>query len=106
MSSLSASLFVSDKIHEQKVKLGTEEHTLYFKELPAVEFRKFFLAEQSKDEDQQAGSISKLIAMSLCEPDGKPALTEQKAAQLTAAAAIEITNVILSINGMGAPGKR
>jgi len=107
VSSLGSSLFVSDKIHERKVTLPDGgEHTLFFKELPAIEFRKFYMAEQSKNEDEQAGSIAKLIAACLCEPDGKPALTAQKAAQLTAAASFAIAAEVLAVNGMGAAAKK
>ena len=61
MSSLAASLFVSETIHPRTVKLPDgSEHTLHFKELPATVFRAFHLAEQSKDEDTQTGSMARL----------------------------------------------
>lgn len=105
MAQLSESLFVSDKIHARTVKLPDgSEHRLHFKELPATEFRKFHIAEQSKDEDARAGSMAKLIAASLCEPDGKPALTYKRALQLNTAAANAIVAEVLSVNGMGDRG--
>ena len=77
------------------------KHTLHFKELPAVEFRKFQLAEASDDEDVRSSSIAKLIAASLVEEDGKPAITLKDAAKLNSAAANAILAAILDVNGFG-----
>lgn len=97
---LDESLFVSSQVQEKKVKLPDgSEHILYFKELPAVEFRRFALAEQSENEDIKATSIAKLIASSLCEPDGKPAITFEKALQLKASAMNAIFEAMLEVNG-------
>jgi hypothetical protein len=97
------SLFVSDKIHQKEVSLPDgNKHTLYFKELPAVEFRKFAIAEASEDESVQANSMAKLIAVSLCEPDGKPAITLKDAQRLTASAMSAIAQAIMEVNGFGA----
>lgn len=103
---LSESLFVSASLHERTVKLPDgSEHVLHFKELPAVAFRAFHLAEQSKDEDVQAGSMAKLIAASLCNPDGSAALAYEKALTLKPGAANALVREILSINGLGAKEK-
>jgi len=103
---LSESLFISDTIHERDVTLSDGSvHKLYFKELPAIEFRRFARYEQSKDEDEQLGSMARLIAASLCEPDGKSALTYKQALNLKSSAANAIANVVLEINGVGEAGK-
>ena len=81
------------------------KHMLHFKELPAVEFRKFQMAENSEDDEVRASSIAKLIAMSLVEPDGKPALTIKEAVKLNSAAANAIMAAILDINGFGKHAK-
>jgi hypothetical protein len=97
------SLFVSDVVHEREVKLpdGTV-HTLHFKEIPAVEFRKFYNAEQSKDEDVQAASMARLIASSLCDPDGKASLTLAQAKKLKTVAMNAIAAAVMEVNGFGA----
>jgi hypothetical protein len=94
--------FTSQEVQEREVTLsdGTK-HTLCFKELPAVEFRKFQMAESSEDEEVRAASIAKLIAASLVEKDGKPALTMKQALQLKGAAANAIMSAILDVNGFG-----
>lgn len=97
---LNESFFVSEQIQEKTVKLADgSEHILYFKELPAIEFRKFALAEQSENEDVKAASVAKLVASSLCEPDGKPAITFEKALQLKASAMNAIFEAMLEVNG-------
>lgn len=97
---LDKSLFVSGEVIEKTVTLPDgSKHTMWFKELPAVDFRKFVLAEQSSDEDVRATSMAKLIAMSLCEKDGKPALSFKKAQELNAPAMNSIVQAIMEVNG-------
>lgn len=100
------SLFVSDKLHERTVELPDgSTHVLHFKELPAVTFRAFHLAEKSSDEDVQTGSVAKLIAASLCDPDGKPAMTYAKVLTIKPAAANAFVQEILAVNGFGDKAK-
>lgn len=92
--------FVSDAVHERTVTLadGTE-HKLYFKEVPATVYRKFQMAEQSDDEDVRAGSLAKLIAASLCEADGSPAMTYERACDLKAGVSSALIDKVLEVNG-------
>lgn len=97
--------FVSTEIHERKLKLADgSEHTLHFRELPVAVYRKFQIAESSEDEDIRAGSMAKLIAASLCEPDGTPAMTYEQALQLKPGPTNKLFAVILSLNGVGSAG--
>lgn len=99
---LDQSLFVSSEIHKREVKLPDGSvHTLHFKELPAVEFRKFQISETSESEDVRASSMAKLITASLVEEDGKPAITMKDALRLNSKAANAIIAVVLEINGFG-----
>ena len=93
------SFFVSDQIHERKVALadGTE-HTLHFRELPAVEFRKFGIAERSEDDEVRAEAMVRLIAASLCELDGKPAMTLDRARRLKSYVAASLFDAVLDVN--------
>jgi hypothetical protein len=96
---LAASFFVSTEIHQKEVELADgEKHTLYFKELPHVEVRKFQLMESSEDQDVRVLSIAKMIAASLCEADGKPAVTVEQAAQLRASVASKLLMAITDVN--------
>jgi hypothetical protein len=103
---LDQTFFVSEAVHERTVRMPDgAEHTLYFREVSAVEFRKFAFAEQSGDEQVQAGSAAKLVAASLCEPDGKPAITYAQALKLKPAAMKELLAATLAVNGLDDAGK-
>jgi len=102
MTMLDKAFFISDQIHEREVTLGDgSTHKLNFKELTAAEFRKFHLAENSGDEEKKTGSMARLISLSLCTPEGKPAIGYEQAMKLKPGAASELTNAILSVNGFG-----
>lgn len=97
---LDKSFFVSTELQEREVKLADgSKHVLYFKELPAIEFRRFALAEQSENENVKATSIAKLIAASLCDADGKLAITFEQALNLKASAMNSIFEAMLEVNG-------
>lgn len=110
MSGLDKALFVSAEVFEREVELqdGTK-HVLHFKQLAAVEFRRYLNATNSLDEDVAAACMAKLISQSICEPDGKPAVTFKQALQLTPNAERAISAAVLDVNGMGKkkdePGK-
>jgi len=103
---ISQSFFVSGEVHKRSVTLPNGEvHDLFFKEIPATEFRRFSLSEQSTDEDVRISSIGKLICASLCNEDGTPALTVEQAMKLNAPAMTAIFEQVLFVNGQGAEKK-
>lgn len=103
---MSPDLFVSDAVQERTITLGDgSAHTLHFRELSAAAFRAFQIAEQSEDEDTRASSMARLIASSVCEPDGKPAMTRERAAQLKPAVMNSIVTEILALNRLGDKAK-
>lgn len=96
------SFFVSSTAQKRTVELPDgKKHDLFFKEIPAVEFRRFSLAEQSGDENVRVGSIAKLICVSLCNEDGSPAITFEQAMMLKANAMNAIFAEVLIVNGQG-----
>lgn len=96
------SFFVSSTVQKRTVELPDgKKHDLFFKEIPAVEFRRFSLAEQSDDENVRIGSIAKLICVSLCNEDGSPAITFEQAMMLKAGAMNAIFAQVLIVNGQG-----
>lgn len=99
---LDSSLFASTVVQEREIKLPDgKTHTLYFKELPAIEFSRYFNAVNSKDEDVQLLASAKLIAAGLCDPDGKQALTVEQAAQLKPGPLGAILEALRDVNGLG-----
>jgi hypothetical protein len=104
---LDASFFVSDQLHERTVKLADGgEHKLHFRELPAVSFRAFQIAETSDDPDVRAGSMARLIAASVCNPDGTAAMDATKAQSLKPHVMNALVAEILSLNRLGADAKK
>lgn len=94
--------FVSDEIHERTVELGDgSKHVLHFRELSVTELRRFAQAERSDDEDVRAQSVAKLIAASLCDPDGKPAMTVEQAVRLKPKVGNAIFAALMSVNDSG-----
>lgn len=98
---LDDAFFVSQSVHEQVVKLGNEEHVLHFRELPAVEFIKMQAHLQSANEDVRAAAMCKIVAKSVCEPDGKRSMTEDQAMNLRTDALNALFSAILKVNGRG-----
>lgn len=98
---LDAAFFVSDELHARDVELpdGTV-HRLHFRELTTQQVRGYQLAERSDDEDVQAGAIARLLSSSLCEPDGKPALTYEQALKLKPVASSALLSEVLAINAL------
>ena len=99
---LDKSFFVSTEVKEREVKLqdGTK-HILYFKELPAIEFNRYWNTINSKDENERVYGVAKLIAAGLCNKDGSTTLTMEQAAQLKPDALNSIMSALQDVNGLG-----
>ncbi|MBC7201939.1 MAG: hypothetical protein H5U29_00250 [Pusillimonas sp.] len=96
---LDDSLFVSSEIHEKEVELSDgKKHKLHFKELSAIEFNRFRISANHDDDEKRAAAILPLIVASLVTPDGKPAITLEKAAQLKPEPMEAIFAAILEVN--------
>lgn len=94
------SLFVSPLLIEREVDFGHgKKLCLHFRELPAVEFIRFHSTLNDGSEDAKAGAAAKLIAASLCNPDGSKAMTPEKAMTLKTSALNALFGVVMAING-------
>ena len=103
---LDSSFFASAEVQKREVTLADgKKHTLYFKELPAIEFTRYFNAVNSKDEDIALLASAKLIAAGVCEADGKPAVTVEQAATLKPGPLGAILDVLRDVNGLGDESK-
>lgn len=101
-----AAFFVSTEIHKRTVELADgSKHELHFRELPVADYRKFQIAEASKDEDVRAASISRMIAASMCESDGSPAVTVEEAMNMKPNVSSRLLDVVLSLGGIGTKGE-
>ena len=105
---LPTSLFVSAQVQGREVTLadGTT-HVLFFKELPAVTFKTYSRLQASTDQQDQDTCMARLIAESLCDEEGKRAMTFEQACQLRLDAATAIFQAVLDVNGLsGKKGDR
>lgn len=95
---LADSLFLSEALNKRAIRLpdGTE-HVLYFKEAGSGAFRAYWRAEA--DPESQDLAAARLIAASLVNVDGTPAISVERAAQLKPAVSGQILAVILEVNG-------
>jgi len=55
----------------------------------------------SDDEEVRITAPARLIAASMCDPGGEPAITTEKARTLKTAALNAILQAVLDVNGMG-----
>lgn len=99
---LDASLFVSDTVHEREITLGDgTKHTLHFREVAAADFRKLQTAAKGNDEQAELAT-SRVIAKSLCNPDGSDCITVEQAGKLKQGIRLALALAIAEVNGVGA----
>ena len=99
---LDSSFFVSTNVQERQVKLPDgKSYTLYFKELPAVEFARYFNSVNSPDENVQLLASIKLVSAGLCNADGSQSLTVEQAASLKPGPLGVILDALREVNGLG-----
>lgn len=99
---LDKSLFVSTEVIEREVELADgKKHKLFFKELTAADIGRYVNSLNSSDEEAQYMANPKLLALSLCEPDGKPAITVEQALTLKPSVIGPILEALRDVNGLG-----
>lgn len=97
--SLNELFFVSEKLHEKTVTLPDgSDHVLHFREVPAPVFIRFREQQRSEDDTTRANAVANLIAASLREADGNPAITVDQALNLNVAAAQALMNAVMEVN--------
>ena len=106
MSGLDASLFVSDALHERTVELADgSKHVLHFREVSSAAMRRYQMAEHSADEEVRVSSMAVLIASSVVNPDGSPAMDVERAQKLKPQVTNALMREILDLNSIGAKEK-
>ena len=97
--SLNEAFFVSEKLHEKKVKLPDgSEHILHFAEVEAFEFVRLRDRQDSEDESIRASAAVPLLARGVRNPDGSQAMTEEQVAKLKPAAARALMDALTEAN--------
>jgi hypothetical protein len=97
--SLDSAFFVSDQLHERKVTLPDgSEHTLHFRELLAHEFLRYRDEQRSESAATRERATPRIIALSLRNPDGTPAMTDEQAAKLRPGAMSALMAAVMEVN--------
>jgi len=96
---LDKSLFISSDLHKKVVEMADgSKHEMYFRELPYIEVSRYQAGIQSADEDERAAASTKLVAASLCNPDGTPALTFEQASRLKPSVGAALFHAAVAVN--------
>lgn len=97
-------LLIGDAVVEREIEMmDGSKAVMHFLELPNTAFERHAIWASSKDENVQAAAASRLVAMSLCGPDGKLALTPAQAERLKRPLLVRMVNAVFDINGMLKP---
>lgn len=97
--SLPKTFFASPTVHARTVKLADgSEHVLHFRELPALEFRRYAESLRSEDQTTRLDALPRLIVAALCEEEGKDALNLAQARTLKGAPMQAIYDAIVDVN--------
>lgn len=97
--SLHKSFFISPALHERKVLLSDGvEHVIHFRELGGHEFVRFREQQRSDDQEIRAQAVPALLALSVCNPDGSPAMTKDQAMKLKASAMSALMTACMEVN--------
>lgn len=100
---LDSEFFVSPNLHEKTVELPNgSKHVLHFLELPSQEFIQYRSEVASADPEISKMATPRLIAKSLRNPDGSPAMDDAHAAKLKPAAATALLAAIMEVNAFQA----
>ncbi|UXC34779.1 hypothetical protein [Cupriavidus gilardii] len=96
---LSESFFTPSAVNKRTIKLadGTE-HELYFRKVSSYDYSRFLAYAASKVPEERAEAAHVLVAASLCEADGKPALTVEKARTLKSEALDPLFAAAMEVN--------
>lgn len=92
-------LFISDVPVEREVEIGGKKRKLHFRELPAIEFARFHRIASDGNDDARDGAAARLVAASVCNPDGTPAMSYERALTLKAGPLNALFAAVLDVNG-------
>ena len=99
------SLYISDEIYERTIKTPKGDKTFWFKELPSNAHTRFEFEIRSDDYEVRGNAIPRLIAASLCEPDGASAITFEMACKLKPAITDQMLRHVRALGKAEAEGK-
>lgn len=99
---LDDSLFISDELAERTIELADgSKHVLFFRQLPNTAFEKYAIWCSSADEDVVAKASARLLALGLCDAEGKPAIDAERAERIKRPVMQRMVSALLEVNGYG-----
>lgn len=102
---LDDSLFITSGVHEREIDTPKGKVKIWLRELPNTSYTAVQFAVRSGDVTAQSEAMPKLVSEAVCEPDGSPALTFERACELKPEILAQIYNHATSLYKAGEPGK-
>lgn len=65
-----AAFLTTEAAHEDEVEINGSRHKVWFREVSHVVYARFIRESQSTDVDERDAAAARLVAGSLCNPDG------------------------------------
>ena len=97
---------IGDGVVEREIEMmDGSKAVLHFRELPNTAFEKHAAWASSGDEEVAASAVARLVSMSLCDADGKLAMTQQQAERIKRPLLGRFLNAVYDVNGMLKPKK-
>jgi len=94
--------FISDEVEERSIEMGDGSvEVLHFKHLSNTALERYAIWLSSADEDVIATASARLVALGLCEPDGKTTLSVEQAERIKRPVMQRIVKALLEVNGYG-----
>jgi hypothetical protein len=97
--------YVTTEVHETGVIIEGEPRTCFVRELPSTDVYRYFGWMASADEDVRAAAGARLVAMALCDADGKTVIDWEAAAGLRFTVIESLVRAVLAVNGFGTDGR-
>lgn len=91
--------FIGTTFVAREIEFKEKTKTFYFRELSADDAEDFF-GKVDKDAKKNKGLRNRLLAMIVCDADGKPALKEEQAGKLPNDLANKLQDAALEVNGL------
>lgn len=91
--------FIGESFIARDITFKDKTRTFHFKELLADEAEEFF-GKIDKDAKKNKGLRNRLLALTLCDEKGKPAISEAEAGKLPNELANKLQDAALEVNGL------
>ena len=92
--------FIGASFVSREITFKDKTRTFHLRELSADEAEGFFSGVDAKDQKKNKGLRNRLLALAVCDANGKAALTEEQAGKLPNELANKLQDAALEVNGL------